>query len=137
MLGMRTDRPGSVGFGAEALDFVAKATTVDPRPKGLLHGDGRIMATAQHLLEALGFAPTDDLRGLPFSSLWPHQDRRLVDAALRLAQTGEDAKVHLDFGYIHDRNGRCTFSLTPAGANGLVLMTLVASTLATGSTGLG
>lgn len=137
MLTTQTDQKIPPGFEATALDVVTKASIVDPRPKGLLQGDGRIVATAHPLLEALGFEASDDLRGLPFASLWPYRDRALVSGALRLTQSGEDAKVHLNFDYIHACAGRCTIALTPTEAKGLVLMTLVASTLATGTPSLG
>lgn len=94
-------------------------------PEGLILADGRIATTAHRLLQELGFAPTDDLRGLPFTSFWDHRERAAAAEALRRARAGEETRVRLDLGYIRGRGNKCTLVLSSAGPGGMVLMTLI------------
>ncbi|MFO6464041.1 PAS domain-containing protein [Jannaschia sp. KMU-145] len=79
----------------------------------VVHRDGRILATNDALLEGLGFAPEDDLTGLPFTSLWHHGERPSVAAAMRRARAGAEEELSLDLAYLQGETRGCVVTLRP------------------------
>ncbi|MEM8849761.1 MAG: hypothetical protein AAGE03_06960 [Pseudomonadota bacterium] len=70
---------------------------------------GRMRQLDPAFLMHLGFAPGDDLVGLPFSCLWLHDARDGVETALRAARAGIAMRRDLALDYLlGDGAGRCT-----------------------------
>ena len=93
-------------------------------PKGVVYADGRFASLAQPLLDSLGFDTVDDLRGLPFTSLWHHSEREMVADAMRRARAGQTATLTLDLRYLQDRDAECTVTLDPVQDTTLLVTTI-------------
>ncbi|WP_308915738.1 PAS domain-containing protein [Jannaschia sp. LMIT008] len=90
---------------------------------GLLRQDGTIAVVNAAALDALGFAPEDDLTGLSLSSFWPAHSRAGIRAALQQARSGHAVRIALDLETLRPGGGCVTLSLSPC-AMGLVLLAL-------------
>ncbi|MEM9797470.1 MAG: PAS domain-containing protein [Pseudomonadota bacterium] len=81
--------------------------------RGLVERDGRISDLGDGLLDRLGFASGDDLRGLRFESLWAHVDRPIVQRGLRRAAAGANTVLSLDLNYLTGEDRSFTLTLRP------------------------
>ncbi|MEM8824532.1 MAG: hypothetical protein AAGF30_13050 [Pseudomonadota bacterium] len=100
----------------------AEGETLSPvalsKQPGTAHLDetGRMRRLDTAFLMHLGFAPGDDLVGLPFSCLWLHEARDGINSALRAARAGIAMRRDLALDYLlGDGAGHCTAILQPDG----------------------
>ncbi len=105
--------------------------TRDARPEGseapaVICADGRMVALPQDILGTLGFAPDDDLSGLPFASFWPLAEREVPARALERARVGKPCQIDLDLAYAADRDQRCRIELSASGRDDVIHMKVVA-----------
>ena len=90
---------------------------------GRLDGEGRIAAMSPPALEAMGFAATDDLRGLDIAAFWAPGDRSVLASALRMVREGRPASVLLDLAYLGGlRDDVVCLALSPALDAGIDLL---------------
>ena len=92
-------------------------------PLGLVTETGLLAKVNAPLLEELGFAPGDDLRGLPLASMWHHDEREDVHRAVADALRGGRAELELDLCYMTGTAGPCAVALEAAAA-GLLTLTV-------------
>ncbi|KIT17500.1 PAS domain-containing protein [Jannaschia aquimarina] len=86
----------------------------------LVGRDGRIELMNRASLVALGFAPSDDLRGLAVVSLWTFPERLSAQSAIHRARRGETVTVSLDLSPLGS-DGMAEASFSPCG-DGLILI---------------
>ncbi|MGB3408044.1 MAG: hypothetical protein WBA67_11180 [Jannaschia sp.] len=92
--------------------------------QGFLAADGRIDLLSARLTQDLGLDAPEDLRGLPFSSLWAHADRAAIARAFGLARRGSTGLAVAGLAYLSGQATLAHVTFAPAREGQTIIMTI-------------